>query len=81
VHCAVLGCPVVGDVAYGGPGEVPLQLHAREIALPLYPAKPPVTVTAPVPPHMLAALTRLGYDPIEDKACAAGTAPQEKIPA
>jgi len=30
---------------------------------------------------MLAALTRLGYDPIEDKACAAGTAPEETIPA
>jgi len=81
VHCAVLGCPVVGDVAYGGPGEVPLQLHAREIALPLYPARPPVTVTAPVPSHMLAALTRLGYDPDQDKACAAATAPQETIPA
>ena len=61
VHCAVLGCPIIGDVAYGGPGEVPLHLHARAISLPLYPAKPPVQVTAPVPPHMLAALTRLGY--------------------
>ena len=66
VHCAVLGCPVVGDVAYGGPGELPLQLHAREIALPLYPAKPPVRVTAPVPQHMLAALTGLGYDPANE---------------
>jgi tRNA pseudouridine32 synthase/23S rRNA pseudouridine746 synthase len=66
VHCAVLGCPVVGDVAYGGPGEIPLQLHAREVALPLYPAKPPVTVTAAVPQHMLAALTRLGYDPARE---------------
>jgi tRNA pseudouridine32 synthase / 23S rRNA pseudouridine746 synthase len=63
VHCAVLGCPVVGDIAYGGPGELPLHLHARAIALPLYPAKPPVAVTAPVPQHMLAALRRLGYDP------------------
>jgi tRNA pseudouridine32 synthase/23S rRNA pseudouridine746 synthase len=66
VHCAVLGCPVVGDVAYGGPGEVPLQLHAREIALPLYPAKPSIRITAPVPQHMLAALTRLGYDPARE---------------
>ncbi len=31
----------------------PLQLHARAITLPLYPAKPPIAVTAPVPPHML----------------------------
>jgi tRNA pseudouridine32 synthase / 23S rRNA pseudouridine746 synthase len=61
VHCAVLGCPVIGDVAYGGPGEVPLHLQARAISLPLYAARPPVAVTAPVPQHMLAALTRLGY--------------------
>jgi tRNA pseudouridine32 synthase/23S rRNA pseudouridine746 synthase/23S rRNA pseudouridine1911/1915/1917 synthase len=63
VHCAVLGCPVAGDAAYGGLGEVPLHLHARSIALPLYPAKPAIRVTAPVPQHMLAALRRLGYDP------------------
>jgi tRNA pseudouridine32 synthase/23S rRNA pseudouridine746 synthase/23S rRNA pseudouridine1911/1915/1917 synthase len=61
VHCAALGCPVVGDPAYGGPADAPLQLHARAISLPLYPAKPSIAVTAPVPPHMLAALCRLGY--------------------
>ena len=61
VHCAVLGCPIIGDIAYGGPGQVPLHLHARAISVPLYPTKPPVAITAPVPPHMLAALTRLGY--------------------
>jgi tRNA pseudouridine32 synthase / 23S rRNA pseudouridine746 synthase len=62
VHCALLGCPVVGDTTYGGPGGETLHLHARAIALPLYPAKPAIAVTAPVPPHMLAALRRLGYD-------------------
>jgi len=62
VHCASLGCPVVGDTTYGGPAGVPLQLHARAISVPLYPAKPAVQVTAPVPPHMLAALAALGYD-------------------
>jgi len=67
VHCAALGCPVVGDPLYGGPGDSPLQLHARAITLPLYPAKPPVAVTAPVPPHMLAPLARLGYDPAADQ--------------
>lgn len=61
VHCAALGCPVVGDPAYGGPADLPLQLHARAISLPLYPAKPPVAVAAPLPPHMRAALARLGY--------------------
>jgi tRNA pseudouridine32 synthase / 23S rRNA pseudouridine746 synthase len=63
VHCAALGCPVVGDPAYGGPAGQPLHLHARAISIPLYPARPAIEVTAPVPPHMLAALARLGYDP------------------
>jgi 23S rRNA-/tRNA-specific pseudouridylate synthase len=61
VHCAALGCPVVGDPLYGGPGDSPLLLHARSIALPLYPGKPPIAVTAPVPPHMREALVRLGF--------------------
>ncbi|MBV9553846.1 MAG: RNA pseudouridine synthase [Alphaproteobacteria bacterium] len=67
VHCAALGCPLLGDPTYGGPvggpGGAPLHLHARAIAVPLYPAQPPVRVTAPVPPHMLAALAALGYEP------------------
>jgi tRNA pseudouridine32 synthase/23S rRNA pseudouridine746 synthase len=64
VHCAALGCPVVGDPVYSRAGSAgPLLLHARSIALPLYPGKPPIAVTAPVPPHMLAPLVRLGYDP------------------
>jgi tRNA pseudouridine32 synthase/23S rRNA pseudouridine746 synthase/23S rRNA pseudouridine1911/1915/1917 synthase len=63
VHCAALGCPVVGDPAYGGPGGMPLHLLARAISIPLYPAKPAIEVAAPVPPHMRAALARLGYEP------------------
>jgi tRNA pseudouridine32 synthase/23S rRNA pseudouridine746 synthase/23S rRNA pseudouridine1911/1915/1917 synthase len=63
VHCAQLGCPVVGDPVYGnsGSGE-PLLLYARSITLPLYPARPPLEITAPVPSHMIAALHRLGYE-------------------
>jgi tRNA pseudouridine32 synthase / 23S rRNA pseudouridine746 synthase len=61
VHCATLSCPVAGDTTYGGPGGVALQLHARSVSIPLYPAKPAIQVTAPPPPHMLAALTTLGY--------------------
>ena len=71
VHCAALGCPVVGDPTYGGPASLnrtglnrtgePLQLHARTISIPLYPARPAIEVTAPVPPHMRAALARLGH--------------------
>jgi tRNA pseudouridine32 synthase / 23S rRNA pseudouridine746 synthase len=69
VHCAALACPVVGDPVYGREGaDEPLLLHARSIALPLYPGRPPIEVTAPVPPHMLAALVRLGYDPVGENS-------------
>ena len=75
VPCAALGCPVAGDPVYGragggragagrAGGNAPLQLLARAIWLPLYPARPPIAASAPVPPHMLAALARLGYDPV-----------------
>lgn len=60
VHCAALGCPVVGDLAYGGPAGTPLQLHARAIAVPLYPGRSPIVVTAPPPAHMCAALAAFG---------------------
>jgi RluA family pseudouridine synthase len=63
VHCAELGCPVVGDPVYGhsGNGE-PLLLYARSVTLPIYPARPPLETTAPAPPHTLAALRRLGCE-------------------
>ena len=63
VHCAELGCPVAGDPVYGdrGSGE-PLMLYARSISVPLYPARPPLEITAPVPSHMAAALHRLGHE-------------------
>ena len=62
VHCATLGCPVVGDTVYGDQarGER-LLLYARSIKLPLYPGRAPLEITAPVPPHMLVPLQRLGY--------------------
>jgi tRNA pseudouridine32 synthase/23S rRNA pseudouridine746 synthase len=55
VHCAASGWPIVGDAVYGtaprsgGPG---LHLHARSVAVPLYPKKPAITVEAPVPEHL-----------------------------
>jgi 23S rRNA-/tRNA-specific pseudouridylate synthase len=63
VHCAELGCPVVGDPVYGnrGTGEPPM-LYARSIALPLYPTRPALEITAPVPSHMAASLRRLGCE-------------------
>ena len=68
VHCAAaLGCPVLGETVYGPRAEAtgdaaPLHLHARAVAVPLYPGRPPVTAAAPPPPHMLAALGACGLD-------------------
>ena len=56
VHCALLGCPVLGDALYGG-GPAPLHLLARAIELSL---DPKLAATAPVPAHMRAALLRCG---------------------
>jgi tRNA pseudouridine32 synthase / 23S rRNA pseudouridine746 synthase len=64
VHCAALGCPIVGDPVYGHRDRDPLLLHARAVSLPLYPARKPVLVTAPLPPHMRGLFDRLGYDPV-----------------
>ena len=64
VHCAASGFPIVGDPIYGtaprhgGPG---LQLHARGLALPLYPKKPPVVAEAPAPEHMRSGLLACGW--------------------
>ena len=58
VHCAILGCPVLGDAIYGG-GAGRLHLLARGIALDL---APPVAAVAPVPEHMREALLRCGCD-------------------
>jgi tRNA pseudouridine32 synthase/23S rRNA pseudouridine746 synthase/23S rRNA pseudouridine1911/1915/1917 synthase len=69
VHCRALGCPVVGDPVYGdGSTGGALQLYARTVTLPLYPARPALEITAPVPAHMLVALERLGYDPTASSA-------------
>lgn len=58
VHCAHLGCPVLGDARYGGGTEAPLHLLARAIALPL---DPPVAATAPVPAQIRGALAACGW--------------------
>jgi len=62
VHAAAIGCPIVGDTIYGKPDQAePLQLHAREVKLPLYPTREPIDVTAPPPAHMLKALEACGW--------------------
>ena len=68
VHCAEMGWPILGDAIYGtaprsgGPG---LQLHAREIVVPVHKNRPPIRITAPVPPHMRERLLACGW-PGED---------------
>lgn len=79
VHCAHLGCPLVGEPIYGRaegapPPAEPLHLLARAIALPLYPSRPPVAVTAPPPSHMRAALAACGW---RDEARSATIIPLE----
>jgi tRNA pseudouridine32 synthase / 23S rRNA pseudouridine746 synthase len=65
VHCAEMGWPIVGDSVYGsaarmaGPG---LHLHAREVVVPIYKNRAPVTVRAPVPAHMHERLQACGWE-------------------
>jgi RluA family pseudouridine synthase len=50
VHCAAIGCPIVGDRIYGHTKtDEPLKLHARSLQIPLYPKKEPIDVVAEVP--------------------------------
>lgn len=66
VHMQHLGHPLLGDPIYlppGAPGRVgdALHLHSRAITVPIQATKPPVTITAPVPPHMRGALAACGW--------------------
>ena len=69
VHCAAMGFAIFGDDIYGNEASqrrarqikfVPradapgLQLHAREVVVPISKNKEPVRVVAPVPPHLRA---------------------------
>jgi tRNA pseudouridine32 synthase / 23S rRNA pseudouridine746 synthase len=79
VHCAELGCPVLGDPIYGRERQSeplsPLHLHSRAVVLPLYEKKPAIRAEAPVPEHMRASLAACGWpgEPqVIDAAPAAG---------
>ncbi|GJD80360.1 RluA family pseudouridine synthase [Methylobacterium gregans] len=62
VHCAESGWPILGDPIYGGgPREGVLHLHARSLAIPLYPKREPIRAEAPAPAHMRAALAGCGW--------------------
>ncbi len=56
VHCAHLGCPILGDPVYGD-GAGGLMLLARAIRLDVNPV---VAADAPIPAHMIDAITALG---------------------
>lgn len=66
VHCAALGCPLAGEPFYGpvksesGKGE--LHLLARRVGFRLRKEQEMTVVTAPVPPHMRAALRLCGWN-------------------
>src|SRR3954454_2878217 len=70
VHCSEMGFPIIGDNIYGSaPRNAPgMHLHAREIVVPLYRNKPPIKVTAPVPPHMKERLKDCGWIEAMDSA-------------
>ena len=60
VHLAAIGAPVAGDELYGrGPGPRHL-LHAWRLTIP-HPAGGDLTVTAPLPRDMLAAIDDAGF--------------------
>lgn len=73
VHCAALGFPILGDPFYGRPGGRPwgrprpgptLHLQSRAVEIPpLSPSHPAVRAVAGPPPHMLRALSALGFAP------------------
>jgi tRNA pseudouridine32 synthase/23S rRNA pseudouridine746 synthase len=64
VHCAAMGWPIVGDAIYGTAprsGGPALQLHSREIVVPLYKNREPIRVSAPAPLHMVERLQACGW--------------------
>ena len=77
VHCAAMGFPIFGDDIYGNeasqrrarqikfvprPDAPGLQLHAREIVVPMQKNKEPVRVTAPLPEHLHARMRLCGWN-------------------
>jgi len=61
VHCATMGFPILGDPIYGTGGATPLQLHAREIVVPMAKNGPATHAVAAAPPHMRGVLERCGW--------------------
>jgi len=70
VHCAALGCPILGDAKYGGREAMvggdeisrKLHLHAYEIALPHPSGVGEVVARAPLSDHMKGTWRLFGFD-------------------
>jgi tRNA pseudouridine32 synthase/23S rRNA pseudouridine746 synthase len=59
-----MGWPIVGDNIYGTAprtGGARLQLHAREVTVPLYKNRESIRAIAPVPAHMVERLEACGW--------------------
>jgi tRNA pseudouridine32 synthase/23S rRNA pseudouridine746 synthase len=61
VHGASEGWPILGDPIYGDAGDLPLQLLARRVEVPISSNKPAVVAEAPVPDHMREPLAACGF--------------------
>lgn len=62
VHCAALGCPIVGDKLYGnGTDTSPLMLHARGLRIPYIQNDPAIFVDAEPSGAMQDLLTKHGF--------------------
>jgi 23S rRNA pseudouridine955/2504/2580 synthase len=67
VHCAAIGCPILGDAKYAGAAAMleglpeKLHLHARGIVIP-HPEGGVLSVEAKLPPHMKETFAMLGFE-------------------
>ena len=66
VHLNALGCPIIGDPAYGGLSAAeraePMMLHARRLIIPLSAHKDPICVEAPIPDYIQNAMDARGLE-------------------
>lgn len=69
VHCAAIGCPILGDRKYGGEEALlaavadarRLHLHARRIALPHPSGRGELVLEAELPPHFRRTVEAFGF--------------------
>jgi 23S rRNA pseudouridine955/2504/2580 synthase len=74
VHCAEIGCPILGDRKYGGAEALltslaesrKLHLHARRITLPHPSGKGELKVQAEAPPHFRRTVEAFGFSTTGD---------------